>query len=108
MNIFVAKLASDVDSDNLRSLFEQFGDVASAKVIFDRETGNSRGFGFVEMSDDSEGSSAIKALDASDYQGRKIVVKRAEPRDSYQSNKKPLRPRSNFNDRSNDRNNKRF
>lgn len=112
MNIFVAKLASSVDSDNLRSLFEQYGEVDSAKVVFDRETGNSRGFGFVEMTDEQEGAQAIEALDGSNYEGRRIVVKKAEPRENYRNNtnsgnrRPPRRDGGGYNDRNNDR--KRF
>ncbi len=82
MNIFIARLASEVTNDSLRNLFEQYGAVDTAKVIFDRETGNSRGFGFVEMADTQEANSAIQALDESQFLGRKIVVKEAEARES--------------------------
>ena len=82
MNIFVAKLNFSTDSDGLREAFEQFGQVESASVITDRETGRSKGYAFVEMADDSEGDSAIKALDGSDIDGNTIVVKKAEPRES--------------------------
>lgn len=92
MNIFVARLASGVSSENLRALFEEFGTVDSAKVIIDRETGNSRGFGFVEMADSEEANAAIRALDSSEYKGRKIVVKEAEERDARPASKAPRRP----------------
>ena len=82
MNIFVAKLNFSTDSAALREAFEQFGEVESANVITDRETGRSKGYGFVEMNDDSEGDAAIKALDGSDIDGNTIVVKKAEPRES--------------------------
>ncbi len=82
MNIFVAKLNFSTDSDGLREAFEQFGQVESASVITDRETGRSKGYGFVEMLDDSEGDAAIKVLDGSDIDGNTIVVKKAEPRES--------------------------
>ncbi len=82
MNIFVAKLSYDTDSDLLRSTFEKFGEVSSAKVIFDRETGNSRGFGFVEMANDDEGREAIEALNGVELDGRTIVVKQSEDRNS--------------------------
>ncbi|MGB1217167.1 MAG: RNA recognition motif domain-containing protein [Saprospiraceae bacterium] len=82
MNIFVAKLSYDTDSDLLRSTFEKFGEVTSAKVIFDRETGNSRGFGFVEMANDDEGREAIQELDGVELDGRTIVVKQSEDRDN--------------------------
>ncbi|MBL7814494.1 MAG: RNA-binding protein [Saprospiraceae bacterium] len=82
MNIFVAKLNFSTDSAALREAFEQFGTVESANVIMDRETGRSKGYGFVEMSDDSEGEVAIRALDGSNIDGNTIVVKKGEPRES--------------------------
>ncbi|MFA0961184.1 RNA recognition motif domain-containing protein [Roseivirga sp. BDSF3-8] len=82
MNIFVAKLSSSTTSDDLRGLFEEFGEVSSANVIFDRETGNSKGFGFVEMSDDDEAYNAIDQLNETDFMSRTIVVKKARPREN--------------------------
>lgn len=81
MNIFVAKLNFDTDSDGLRTAFEAYGEVDSAKVINDHFTGKSRGFGFVEMPDDEQAMSAIEALNESDLDGNTIVVKKAEPRE---------------------------
>ena len=81
MNIFVAKLDYSVQDSDLRQLFEAFGTVDSAKVIMDRESGRSKGFGFVEMSDDNEAQSAIDDLDGQDLKGRQIVVKKARPRE---------------------------
>ena len=80
MNIFVASLPFDADDDDLRQLFEPFGEVTSAKVIFDRERNRSKGFGFVEMSEDAAGSTAISELNDSSYEGRTLVVKAAEAR----------------------------
>jgi cold-inducible RNA-binding protein len=82
MNIFVAKLSFNTSSEGLREAFEQFGEVSSANVINDRETGRSKGFGFVEMANDGEGNAAITALDNTDLDGNTIVVKKAEPRES--------------------------
>lgn len=82
MNIFVAKLNYATDSESVRKAFEQFGEVESANVVTDRETGRSKGFAFVEMSDDTEGNAAIQALDGTDLDGRTIVVKKAEPREN--------------------------
>ncbi len=79
MNIFVARLSYDTTGEELQSLFEQYGDVDSAKVIMDRETGRSKGFGFVEMPNDAEGLSAIAELNDSEIDGRNIVVKKANP-----------------------------
>ena len=62
MNLFVAKLDSSITGDDLQELFSAHGEVASAKVIFDRETGNSKCFGFVEMPNDDEANAAIAAL----------------------------------------------
>ena len=81
VNIFVAKLSSATTSEDLQALFAEHGSVSSAKVIMDRETGNSKCFGFVEMEDETEGFNAINALNESDFQGRKIVVKKARPRE---------------------------
>jgi len=80
MNIFVAKLSWGTTDEGLRDAFEAYGEVASAKVIMDRDTGRSKGFGFVEMDNDSEAQSAIKGLDQSVLDGRTIVVKKEEPR----------------------------
>ena len=79
MNIFVAKLNFKTSSEDLQEAFEAFGAVDSAKVIMDRDTGRSKGYGFVEMSDDEEGNAAINALNESDLDGSTIVVKKADP-----------------------------
>ena len=81
MNIFVASLNFASTDEDLRALFEQFGSVDSAKVVLDRETGRSRGFGFVEMPDSSEANAAIEQLNDSDFEGRNIIVKEARPRE---------------------------
>lgn len=80
MNIFVARLDYATQSEDLRETFEEFGAVSSAKVIYDRYTGNSRGFGFVEMDDDQAAMDAIHELDGAELDGRQIVVKKAKPR----------------------------
>ncbi len=79
MNLFVAKLSSSTTGDDLQELFSAHGEVASAKVIFDRETGNSKGFGFVEMPNDEEANAAIEAVNDSEVDGKQIVVKEANP-----------------------------
>ena len=81
VNIFVAKMSSATTGDDLATLFGEFGTVSSAKVIMDKETGNSKCFGFVEMEDETEGMNAINALNESEFQGSKIVVKKARPRE---------------------------
>ncbi len=80
MNIFVAKLSFNTDSEGLREAFEDFGEVNSANVIMDKYTGRSRGFGFVEMDNEEEAMNAINELNGSELDGRTIVVKKAEPR----------------------------
>lgn len=98
MNIFIAKLSSSTTSDDLENLFSQFGEVSSAKVIIDRETGHSKCFGFVEMSDDSAAEAAIERLDGSELQEKTIVVKAANPRESNSGGRPPRRT-NNFNSR---------
>lgn len=79
MNIFVGNLAYSVTEADLQALFEEFGAVQTAKLIADRETGRSRGFGFVEM-DNADADAAIKALNGKDLGGRNIKVNQAEER----------------------------
>lgn len=80
MNIFVARLNYDTTSEGLQEAFEEFGVVSSAKVVMDRDTGRSKGFGFVEMDNDDEAYAAIEALNETELDGRTIVVKKARPR----------------------------
>lgn len=80
MNIYVANLNYKIQDENLRELFEEYGEVSSAKVISDRETGQSRGFGFVEMPDENDGLTAIEELDGIEVQGRAIKVNKARPK----------------------------
>lgn len=80
MNIYVGNLPYSVTDDDLRAAFAEFGNVASAKIIMDRYSGRSKGFGFVEMNNDSEAEEAIKSLDNSDLQGRKLRVNQAKPK----------------------------
>ncbi len=81
MNIFVAKLNFDTQESDLRHAFEEFGEVESIKIIMDKFTGRSKGYGFVEMPNDEEGQNAINELNDTDFDGRTIVVKKAEPRE---------------------------
>ena len=81
MNIYVGNLAWATDDDELRSAFEAFGEVSSAKVIMDRETGRSRGFGFVEMPDDNAATQAIEGMNDKDLGGRTLRGNEARPRD---------------------------
>jgi len=82
MNIFVAKLSYNTSESTVQRAFEAFGEVSSAKIIMDRETGRSKGFGFVEMPNDEEGQKAIDSLNDSEMDGRTIVVKQSEPREN--------------------------
>jgi RNA recognition motif-containing protein len=81
MNIFVAKLNYGTSEEVLKNLFEQFGRVASVKIVMDRDTGRSKGYGFVEMEDDNEGNNAINELNESTLEGNQIVVKKARPKE---------------------------
>ena len=79
MNIYVGNLAYSVTEDELRTAFSQFGSVTSVNVITDKFSGQSKGFGFVEMADDSEADAAIKALNDTSLNGRNIKVNQARP-----------------------------
>ena len=81
MNIFVGNLSFDTKDDTLRQTFEAYGQVTSARVITDRETGRSRGFGFVEMASAEEGQAAIAALDGKEMDGRPLKVNEARPKE---------------------------
>lgn len=83
MNIFVAKLNFRTQEAELERAFVQFGQVSSVKIIMDKETGRSKGFGFVEMPNDDEARSAIEGLNEKELDGRVIVVKPANPKPSY-------------------------
>ncbi len=80
MNIYVGNLSYEVTEENLRTAFEAFGEVSSAKIITDRATGASRGFGFVEMPNNSEADAAIKALNGEELNGNRLKISEAKPR----------------------------
>ncbi len=80
MNLYVGNLSWGVDDDTLRSFFEKYGEVTSARIITDRETGRSRGFGFVEMPDDAA-REALSQGDGAELDGRPIRISEARPRD---------------------------
>ncbi len=80
MNIFVGNLPFSATEADLKALFSEYGTVDSANIISDRETGQSRGFGFVELGADARAQDAIRDLDGSDLQGRNIKVNEAKPR----------------------------
>jgi RNA recognition motif-containing protein len=88
MNIYVSNLSFDVQDQDLREFFTPYGEVTSAKIINDRESGRSRGFGFVEMSDDEAAKKAIAELNDSSVDGRNIKVMEARPKED--------RPAKNF------------
>ena len=81
MNIFVGNLSYNTTEESLKQAFEAFGQVQSAKVISDRETGRSRGFGFVEMPNEDEARTAIDSLDGKPLDGRPVKVNEARPRE---------------------------
>jgi RNA recognition motif-containing protein len=81
MNIYVSNLSFNVQDEDLREFFTPYGEVTSAKIITDRETGRSRGFGFVEMSDDSAAQKAITELNDASVDGRNIKVMEAKPKE---------------------------
>ena len=80
MNIYVGNLPYNVTEDDLRETFSEFGEVTSATLISDKFSGQSKGFGFVEMGNNSEADAAIKALNESSFKGRNIKVNQAKPR----------------------------
>ena len=89
MNIYVGNLAYTVTEDELREAFAAFGEVSRANVIMDRDTGRSKGFGFVEMPDNSQAEAAIAGLNEQSLGGRAIRVNEVRPRDD-----RPHRPRN--------------
>lgn len=91
VNIYVGNLSYNTTDEDLRKAFEQYGQVRSSQVIMDRETNRSRGFGFVEMDDDTEAASAIESLNGYELDGRALRVNEARPRAER-------RPRRSFND----------
>lgn len=80
MNIYVGNLPYSVTDEELKNLFQEYGEVTSAKIIINRKMNRSKGFGFVDMPSDEEAMKAIDQLHGQDYQGRKIVVNKARPR----------------------------
>ncbi len=88
MNIYVGNLPYTSNSDQLKALFEGYGQVSNASVVSDKFTGQSRGFGFVEMANDDEARTAIEALNGMQYSGRALVANEARPREE--------RPRREF------------
>lgn len=81
MNIFIANLNYRIQKEKLQQIFEDYGEVSSVKIIFDRETKRSKGYGFVEMPNDDDALKAIESLNGSEIEGKTIVVKKANPRE---------------------------
>jgi len=102
MNIFVGSLSFSVKDDELKAVFEQYGEVSSARVLTDKFTGRSKGFGFVEMPDDGEAQQAIEDLNGKDVKGRNITVNQSiERKEGEHRNNR----RDNFRRNNNYRNN---
>ena len=80
MNLYISNLSYNISDEDLRLLFADYGEITSAKVIMDRETGNSKCFGFVEMEDDQDAAKAINELNGSEFMGRQLVIKEALPK----------------------------
>ncbi|MGL5261456.1 MAG: RNA recognition motif domain-containing protein [Bacteroides sp.] len=91
MNIFVGSLNYRMTDEDLQAVFEEYGEVSSARIIMDRDTNRSKGFGFVEMEDDAAAQNAIDELDGAEIEGRTIAVSVAKPRTE--------RPARSFNNR---------
>lgn len=89
MNIFVSNINFRTQQESLEELFSNYGEVESAHIITDRETGRSRGFGFVEMPNDDEANAAIEALNGKEFEEKELNVSQARPREER-------RPRANF------------
>lgn len=86
MNIYVANIPWKASEDQLRQLFAEYGEVSSAKIIMDKVTQRSRGFGFVEMADENSARQAISNLNGADFLGKNLVVNEARPREERPNN----------------------
>ncbi len=93
MNIYVGNVSWNVSSEDLQELFTPYGEVASAKVATDRQTGRSRGFGFVEMPNDEEAKAAIEGLNQAEVDGRNIVVNESKPKEGGEGGGGGYKPR---------------
>jgi RNA recognition motif-containing protein len=98
MNLYVGNLSYDASEDDVRNLFEEFGNVVSVTIVRDRETQKARGFGFVQMEKDDSAQEAIRELNGSSFYNRPLKVNEARPREREQySNSKGAYPRSGGN-----------
>lgn len=96
--LYVGNLPHRTTEDELRNLFAQYGTVVSAQVIVDRDTGRSKGFGFVEMNSDSEAQAAIDALNGQEFDGRPLTVNEARPREERTGGGSGMRSGGGFRD----------
>ena len=87
MNIYVANIPWKASEEQLKQLFAEFGEVSSAKIIMDKVTQRSRGFGFIEMADDAAGRQAINDLNGADFMGKNLFVNEARPREEGSGNR---------------------
>src|SRR5579871_6117392 len=97
MNIYVGNLAYSTTENSLREIFEKYGQVTTVKIVTDKFTGSSRGFGFVEMSNGDEAQKAIDELNGSDFEGRKLVVNESRPRENTGRDNRPPRRDGGYN-----------
>lgn len=100
LNLFIGSLAYATTDDTLRAHFEQIGEVTSARVVTDRESGRSRGFGFVEFADEANNQKAIDTLDGKELDGRPIAVSVARPKEDRPRSDAPRRDGGSFRQRS--------
>ena len=97
MNIYVGNLPYELTNDELKDVFQQYGEVSAANIITDKMTGRSKGFGFIEMTEESGAKEAISKLDGFEFKGRNLKVSLARPREERtdrNSDRRPRRPRS--------------
>lgn len=99
MNIYISNISFSTSTESLRELFASYGEVTSANIITDRETGRSRGFGFVEMPNDAEAQKAIDELNETDFEGKTIIVNVARPKTERSDRGEFKRNSGGFNNR---------
>ena len=96
MNIYVSNLSFNVTDDDLKKFFAEYGEITSAKVVKDKFTEKSRGFGFVEMPNDTEAQKAIQGLNGGEKEGRAISVSEAKPKEEHQGSYKVGKPNTRW------------
>jgi RNA recognition motif-containing protein len=99
MNIYVSNLSFNTNSESLKELFSEYGETNSVNIITDKFTGKSRGFGFVEMNDNTAGEKAINELNGTDFEGKRINVNVARPREDKGNDRYDGRTRGGYNRR---------